>query len=125
MTNTLKEKNIAVVGVSSNKEKYGYKIFNDLLNNNYTVTGINPKLDTLLNQKIYPSLSSLSTKPDLVIVVVPPKVALNILKECKKLDIKDIWFQPGVESDEAIKFAKDNNLNLSTNACIMVKQGLW
>ncbi len=125
MINTLKNQNIALVGVSGNQEKYGYKIFKDLLDNHYQVIGINPKLNTLLKQTIYPSLTSLPTKPDLVIVVVNPQIALKILQECKELSIENIWFQPGAESKEAIKYAQDNNLNLNTNACIMINQGLW
>jgi predicted CoA-binding protein len=32
----------AVVGTSNNKEKYGYKVFKDLLNAGYKVLPINP-----------------------------------------------------------------------------------
>lgn len=122
---TLLNSKIALVGVSESPEKYGHKIFKDLLAANYDVIGINPKAKEILDQKIYPSLRSLNFKPDLVIIVVPPSIALVILREINELKIKNVWMQPGSESDEAIKFAQEAEINLVVNSCIMVEQGLW
>lgn len=116
---------IAVIGVSKDPVKYGHKIFHDLLKNNYNVIGINPKTKKILDQKIYPSLLSLSQIPDLVITVVPPQITQKIIEECNKLDIKNIWMQPGSESKKAIKLAQNYNLNLTYNVCLMIEQKLW
>lgn len=63
-------------------------------------------------------------KADVVNVVVPPNVTLKILKELKELkEIPIIWLQPGAESEEVIRFAKENNLPLIHNKCIMVETG--
>lgn len=114
-----KHKPIAIVGVSSDKNKYGYKVFKDLLDNGYLIFGVNPKLESLLDQKIYPRLSSLPELPELVITVVPPKVTLEIVRECHKLGIKNIWMQPGNESPEAIALAEKNGMTVVSNACVM------
>ena len=121
----LKNSKIALVGVSTNPKKYGHKIFKDLLAVNYSVVGINPKSEDVLGQKIIPSLADLDFKPDLVIIVVPSHIALAILQEAAELKIENVWMQPGSESDEAIKFAKENEINLVTNSCIMINQKLW
>lgn len=120
---------IAVVGVSHNPEKYGYKIFADLLNFGYKVKGVNVKGGEILGQKLSSSLSDLKNFekeiPDLVIAVVPPRVTLEIVKDCIELNIKNIWMQPGSESDEAVDLAEKNNMEVISNACFMVKEGLW
>lgn len=116
---------LVVVGVSANPEKYGHRIFRDLLEVNYNVVGINPKAEEILGQKISPSLADLDFTPDLVIIVVPPPVALQVLKEAHKLKFNNVWMQPGSESEEAKKFAQENQINLTTNACIMIQQNLW
>lgn len=59
------EKEIAVVGVSENTEKYGFKIFKDLIENGYKVKGINPKDGKILGKKIYKNLKELEIVPDL------------------------------------------------------------
>ncbi|MCX7641192.1 MAG: CoA-binding protein [Elusimicrobiales bacterium] len=120
----MKDKKIAVVGVSSDPKKYGYKIFNDLLKNGYNVYGINPKINTFENQKIYPSLEDLPQIPDVVIIVIKPEIAKEIVKTCIKLGIKEIWFQPGSESTEAIELSKKAGIKTIT-ACFMINNKIW
>ena len=62
----------------------------------YNVVGINPKSEDILEQKILPSLTDLNFKPDLVIIVVPPHIALTILQEIAKLKIRTIQKQVSV-----------------------------
>ena len=121
----IKEKEIALIGVSNKEEKFSFKIFRDLLKAGFKVKGINPKITELLGQKIYPNLKSLEKKPDLVITVVPSQVTERIVDECKDLGIKEIWMQPGSESEIAIKKAKDYGIKVIYNACFMVENKIW
>ncbi len=119
-----KDKTIAVVGVSSNPLKYGYKIFIDLLKNGYKVYGINPNVKSIEGKTIYSDISSLPKKPDMVIMVIPPQAGESIIDECIKLKIEHIWFQPGSDSENLIKKAKENNIK-TTTACFMVSNKIW
>ena len=119
-----KDYNIAIIGVSSNKEKYGYKIFKDLKANGYKVYGVNPKIKELDGENIYSKLSEIPLKIDMVIIVVPPEVSEKVVDECSELGIKNIWFQPGSESQSAIEKANKNNIK-TTTACFMVHNRIW
>jgi predicted CoA-binding protein len=121
----IKEKEIAVIGVSNKEEKFGFKIFRDLLKAGFKVKGIHPKITEVLGQKIYHNLKSLETKPDLVITVVSPEITEKIVEDCKDLGIKEIWMQPGSESEIAIKKAKDYGIKVIYNACFMVEHKIW
>lgn len=123
--NPTKQTKIAVVGVSHDQEKYGAKIFKDLVTANYNVVGVNPKGGEAVGQQLFTSLKEINPKPELVILVVPPPVTMEVIKTCLELDIKNVWFQPGSESVEAIKLAKDNGLEVVSQACFMVNQQLW
>ncbi len=123
--NFTKKTKLTVVGVSENPDKYGHKIFKDLLEAGYQVTGVNPKGKDILGQKMYVSLDELPELPELLLVVVPPIVGIKVLEKAQKLNIKNVWLQPGAESDELFSFAKDTNLNLIHNACFMVEQHVW
>ena len=96
----------AVVGASNNKEKYGYKVFKDLLDAGYKVLPINPNEKEILGEKAYTTLSSVKKKISIVIFVTPPKVTENVLEEVHMLGIKNVWLQPGAQSDAAIEFCK-------------------
>ncbi len=120
-----KNKYIAVVGVSAEPEKYGHKIFRDLLDSGYNVVGINLKGGEILGQKIYPQLKDLPIVSDLVIIVVPPAATAKIVDECHELGVKNIWMQPGTESDEVINKAKSYGMNVTARACFMKRNGIW
>jgi uncharacterized protein len=121
----VREKIIAVVGVSNREEKFGFKIFGDLLGGGFNVHGVHPLGGEVLGKKIYKNLKEITPTPDLVITVVPPKVTENIVEECNALGIKEIWMQPGSESDAAVKKAEEYGLSVIHNACFMVQNGIW
>lgn len=119
------DKEIAVVGVSDREEKFGYKIFRDLIKHGLRVKGINPRNGEILGRKIYKTLRDLETVPDLVITVVPAQVTERIVQECKEMGVKEIWMQPGSESENAVKKAKECGIAVTYNACFMVQHGIW
>lgn len=121
----IKEKLIVVAGVSSKEEKYGFKIFKGLIEAGFNVCGMNPADGEVLGRKIFRSLREFKTIPDLIITVVPPAVTENIVEECGKIGIKEIWMQPGSESETAIEKAKEYGMAVASNACFMVKHGIW
>jgi len=120
-----KDKKIAVIGVSNKPEKYGFKIFRDLLKDGYDVAGVNPTGPEVLGKQIYKSLKDIKGTLDLVITVVPHQVTEKIVDECGQLRIKEIWMQPGSESDVAIKKANDLGIHVVHDSCFMVVNGIW
>ncbi|MGQ9543664.1 MAG: CoA-binding protein [Candidatus Bathyarchaeia archaeon] len=99
----LDKKNIfAVVGASRDPQKYGYQVYKDLKNAGYEVYPVNPNADEILGDQCYPSLENLPRKPNVVDVVVPPKVTEEVVKTCEKLGITKVWMQPGSESSHQI-----------------------
>ena len=112
----------AVVGASNNEEKYGYKVFKDLLEWWYKVIPINPNEKEILGIKVSPTLSATEKKIDVVIFVTAPAVTQKILEEVKSLGIKNVRMQPWAESNVAIDFCKKNNIDCIHDACIMIQR---
>ena len=119
-----KDKKIAVVGVSDREEKFGFKIFRDLLAQGFDVYGVNPRGGEVLGKQIYKSLKDLRPIPDVVITVVPHQITERIVDECAVLGVKELWMQLGSESDLAIQKAKKSNLNFYSG-CFMARNGIW
>jgi len=111
----------AIVGASANQEKYGNRIYKLLRHYGYTVFPVNPREKEIEGQPCYASLADLPIKPDVVDFVVPPSVAVVILKECAQMGIKNVWFQPGVADDNVIRDAEALKLNYLHDTCVMVQ----
>jgi uncharacterized protein len=122
---TLKQKEIAVIGVSEQEEKYGYKIFRDLIINGYNVKGINIHGGAILGRKMYKSLEELESLPDIIITTVKPQVTEKIVETAIQLGIKEIWMQPGSESESAVKKARDSGIKVTYNSCLMLDNKIW
>lgn len=112
----------AVIGASQNPEKYGHRVFKDLLEAGYSVYPVNPNAEELLGQKLFQNLKNIPDNIDVVIMVVPPPIAVEMLKQIKSLGINKVWFQPGSESNEAGEYCRTEGINFVSNACIMVKR---
>ena len=112
----------AVVGASRNPKKYGHQVFRDLKEAGYEVYPVNPNADVLLGDKCYPSLEYLPAKPDIVNLVVPPKVTAQLVETCRRLGITKVWMQPGSESEDAITFCEKNGIKVVYSICVMVER---
>ncbi|MGI6365809.1 MAG: CoA-binding protein [Bacillota bacterium] len=111
----------AVVGASENPDKFGYKITVRLQSAGKEVFPVNPKPGQINGREFYPDLSSLPKLPDVVDLVVPPPVALQMVEECGKLGIKRIWFQPGTRSPEASRRCRELGIDLVDDSCVLVE----
>ncbi len=112
----------AVVWASNDENKYGHKVFRDLLENGYHVIPINPNEEKILWEKVYPTLTSYGEKIDVAIFVVPPIITQALLPEVKKLNITHVRMQPWSESENAISFCEKNNITCTHDACIMIQR---
>lgn len=120
ITEFIAQKRFAIVGATSNTEKYGYEIFMNLMSREYEVYPVNPKLKELEGVKCYPSLADIPVKVDVVDFVVPPEVTEVILQDCKRLGLDRIWLQPGSESGAALAYCRENNLKVVHDVCVML-----
>ena len=115
----------AVVGASTNPEKFGNKVFRTLRAAGYTVYGVNPRGGEIDGERLYPSLADLPVKPAVVDLVVPPRVTDGVVRECAELGLSRVWMQPGAESEEAIAFCQAQGIDVVYGACAMVRKRTW
>lgn len=116
-------KNWAVIGVSDNKEKMGYKIWNRLKDHGYNRYGVNSRYDEVNGEKIYDDIKSIPEKIDVVNMVVNPKIGIQYLEEIKDAGIEFVWFQPGTSDDEIISKAEELGLKYVKETCIYATLG--
>ena len=116
----LASKNIAVVGVSRKKHKFGNSIYKELKKKGFNIYGVNPNMSEIEGDKCYKNLRELEGKVDAVVNVVSPAQTNDVVKEANEIGVKNIWMQQGSESDEAIKFCQENGINEVHKECILM-----
>lgn len=115
----LKLKIWAVVGANSNPNKFGHRIYSRLKKFDYTTYAVNPTLSLLDGDHVYPSLSDLPQKPDVLDMVVGPSLSVQYLREAAALGIENIWFQPGSYTQDVLVLATELGLKW-VEACVLV-----
>lgn len=113
---------IAVIGVSQDPNKFGHKVFKDLLESGHTVFAVNPKGGEVFGKPVYESVSQLPAKIDLLVLVVPPEISEQVAKEAADLGITRIWFQPGSENEKVMKYCQQQGLDYIVGKCVMVER---
>jgi len=83
---------IAVIGASTQKGKVGHDIFANILSGGFTGTlyPVNPKAKSVLSVKCYTSIANIPDPIDLGMIILPPKAALNAVKDCIAKGVKGI-----------------------------------
>ena len=116
-------KNIAVVGMSKNEEKAGHFVPKYLIENGYNVIPVNPTVSEVLGRKSYSTISDIPDRVDIVDIFRKSEDVLPVVDDAirKKDQIKVIWMQEGIYSEEAEKKAKENGLDVVFNRCMMAE----
>lgn len=113
---------IAVVGLSNDPTRASNRIGRYLQQQGYQVVPVNPNLTEVLGEKCYPDLQSIPVAIDLVDVFRRSEAVYDIVKAAQEKGVPVVWTQVGVHCDEeSQQLAKDNNMTLIENACIMVE----
>lgn len=107
----------AIVGASQDKSKYGYEVFETLLQHGHTVLPINPKYAEIDGVTCYPSLPDLPHKPDVVLTAAPAAVSEKIAETCAALEMPVFWMPPGTETEAALEICRQNNVTAIHGYC--------
>jgi predicted CoA-binding protein len=114
-------KRFAVVGASQDRSKYGNKVLRAYLQNNLNAVPVNPTAKEVEELTAYPDLASVPDQVDGVSIITPPTVTEKVVEQAIQRGIKNIWMQPGAESDAAIQSAERAGANvIAGGPCLLV-----
>ena len=115
-------KTVAVVGASSNRAKFGNKALRAFQAEGYTVIPINPNEREVEGIPTYASVLEVPGPIDMATVYVQPDVAMRLLDEFDRKGIREVWINPGAETDQMLAEKKKRKANLIF-ACSIVGVG--
>lgn len=113
--------NIAVVGASSNKGKFGYKVYHLLKSLGYNVFPVNNHIKELDGDTVYDSIEHIQEHIDAVSMIIPPSAAEQVLEQIHESKIPIVWFQPGAESYKLIRYCNTHNIDVIYQKCVLVE----
>ena len=113
---------VAVIGASSNRNKFGNRAVRAFRQQGYTVVPINPNEVEVEGLKAYRSVLDVPGAIDMASIYVPPEIGEQVIGEIAQKGIAEVWLNPGAESDELIKRAKALNIHPIV-ACSIVAIG--
>lgn len=104
-----------VIGDVCDESKYAHKILGKFKSKGYRVVGVHPKG----GEGIFKELEAVPFKADAVDLCINPISGFKYIKELPLLGIKNVLVQPGAESDEIIKFCKENEINVIEDCALV------
>lgn len=112
-------KNVAVVGASNDRRKFGNKALRAFQAEGYHVIPINPHEREVEGIAAYASVLDVPEPIDMATVYVQPEVGLALLPEFGQKQIAEIWVNPGADSDELLIEARRLKLNVIAACSIL------
>ena len=113
------KKRIAIIGASQDRKKYGNIAVRAYVKQGYEVYPVTPKADEVEGLKAYPSIRDIPVDLDAASLYVPPKVGIQLLDEIAEREVKELFVNPGAESDELLEKARALGLNAIVACSIM------
>ena len=111
----------AVVGASTNPEKYGHIAYKALKASGKIVYPVNPRRGDIDGDPFFPSVTALPEVPAVVVAVVPPVLTEQLVAELVHVGVRNLWMQPGAESAKAVADVEAAGMDVVWGGpCIMV-----
>jgi len=97
---------VAVIGASSNPQKFGNRAVRAFRRQGYTVIPINPNEGEVEGLKTYASVLDVPGAIDMASFYLPPEIGLQVIEDVARKGIPEVWLNPGAESDALIARAR-------------------
>jgi len=121
---------IAVVGLSSDRQKASFFVAGYLQDEGYRIVPVNPKGGEILGEKVYSDVASIPFPVDIVDIFRPPGeigaiVDQVISRKEKGIDAPAIWMQLRLVNLPAAEKARAAGLTVIADKCVKMEHGRY
>ncbi|MDH7498701.1 MAG: CoA-binding protein, partial [Syntrophomonadaceae bacterium] len=111
---------LAVAGASADPRKFGNLAYRELKKKGYRVLAVNPRGGKVDGDPVYRSLAELPLPVDGLLIVVPRRVAPEVVREAAVAGIRRVWLQQGADSTAALEACREAGLECVSGECILM-----
>lgn len=112
---------IAVVGLSADWWRPSYFAAKYMQEHGYRVIPVNPKYESILGERCWPSLQQIPEPVDIVDVFRRTEDVLPIAQAAIDIGARVLWQQLGVVSAQADALARGNGLDTVMDRCVKIE----
>ncbi len=118
-------KTFAIVGLSPNDLRPSHFVGYYLKRHGYRIIPVNPREESILGEKSYPSLADVPEHVDVVDVFRAPEAVPEIAREAVAIGAGALWLQYGVISPEGVEIAEAGGLDVVMDRCVKVEHARY
>jgi len=97
---------VAIIGASNVREKFGNRAVRAYLRQGWTVYPVNPKETEIEGLPVFQSVTDIPGPVDRVSLYLPPEVGVKVLNDIRDKGVRELYVNPGAESDELMAEAE-------------------
>ena len=113
---------VAVIGASSNRNKFGNRALRAYERQGYTVLAINPNEREVEGHTTYASVLDVPGPIDIATVYVPPEIGVTVMEQLARKQIPEVWLNPGADGEAVVARARELGLK-TIQACSIIAIG--
>jgi len=113
---------VAIIGASSNRQKFGNKAVRSYASQGHEVFPVNPNEAEVEGHKTYASARDIPGGAESALLYVPPRVGIDVLDDLAAAGIRDVYVNPGAGSPELMEKGEQLGLNM-ISACAILAIG--
>jgi predicted CoA-binding protein len=112
-------KTLAVVGLSSKRNRASYGVSSYMQSHGYRIIPVNPNEVSVLGEKCYPTLDDVPESFDAVVIFRRSEFVPEVVESAIRKGAKVIWMQEGVQHEDAAQRAREAGLEVVQDRCIL------
>jgi predicted CoA-binding protein len=112
-------KSIAVIGASADRAKFGNKCVRAFLEEGYRVHPVNLAESVIEGRPVHRSVLDIPGPVDLASFYLRPEIGLRVIEEVARKGIPEVFLNPGAESPELIRRAKELGIRVRPECSIV------
>lgn len=116
----IEEKKLALIGISSKKEKFGNVVLKELKEKGFEIYPVGTNISEFEGSKVYNKVEDLPTGINYALISVGKEKTESVLNDLIKKDIKNIWFLRGSYDQKFETLLKESNCKYIINKCILM-----
>jgi hypothetical protein len=117
----LATKRLAVVGVSREPKHFSRGLFREFLAQGYDAVPVNPHAEQIEGHRCFARLADITPPVDAALLMTPPNLAEQAVRECIEANIKRIWvYKPagdGTTHDRAVDISRKRGFAVIEGYC--------
>jgi len=117
----LRQKRIAMVGVSRDEKDFSIMLFKELCRRGYDMVPVNPHATEIQGRKCFARLQDVQPAVGAVLLMTSPAVTNEAVRDCAAAGIRFVWMYRaggnGAVSAEAVSFCREHDIQVVPGEC--------